>query len=148
MEQFSKEQVKKIWERVQNSNGSTGSHPDLCGCAARELEVAAIYRYLARKLPGKTGQMLARFARQAQNHAASIKGICAVTYGKCPPIRGQQPGNTPVPVLLRRCYGLKLQAIAEYEKLADRESFGHIFRQLIREEQSQLQFLLHLMGNN
>ena len=147
MEQFSKEQVKKIWERVQQSNGNTSSTPNLCGSAARELNAAAIYRYLSRKIPGRNGQMFARFAQQEQSHASSIKGICAVTYGKCPPIRGEMPGNTPVPVLLRRCYGLKLQAISEYEKLSNEESYGHIFRQLAREEQQQLQFLLHLLGN-
>ncbi len=146
MQQFNSENVRKIWERVQSSNAPISEKPDLCGCVARELNTAAIYSLLARKIPGNAGKTLSKLARQEHSHAASIKGICAVTYGNCPPIRSTPPENAPVHILLRRCYGQKLQSLAEYEKLSEQEGYGSIFRQLAREEQSQLLFLLQLLG--
>ena len=38
------------------------------------------------------------------------------------------------------------QAIADYEKLSAQESYGNIFKKIINEEQSQLLFLLQLLG--
>lgn len=147
MQQFSKEKVEKIWQRVQQSNGPVSQQPDYCASMARELNTAAIYAHLSRRIPGKTGRMLGQFARREQAHAASIKGICAIRYGKCPPMPGVPVEKAPVDILLRRCYGQKQQAIAEYEKLAQQEEYGNIFRQLAREEQEQLLFLLRLLGS-
>lgn len=148
METFSPENVRKIWQRVQqHSDAPVEERPNLCASVERELNTAAIYARLSRKIPGRNGKILAQLSRREQSHAASIKGICAVTYGKCPPIRIAPPEAAPVGILLRRCYGQKLQAIAEYEKLCEQEGYGSIFRQLVREEQEQLVFLLQLLGN-
>ena len=146
MQEFNSENVRKIWQRVQQANAPVSENPDLCGCVSRALDTAEIYARLSRRIPGRNGQILAQFARREQSHAASIKGICAVTYGKCPPIRSKPPENMPVQVLLRRCYGQTLQAIADYEKLSAQESYGNIFKKIINEEQSQLLFLLQLLG--
>lgn len=146
MQQMNSENVRKIWERVQQANAPAGEHPDLCGCTVRELNTAAIYAYLSRRIPGKEGKMLQRLAQQERSHAATVKGTCAVTYGSCPPVRITPPEKLSVPVLLRRCYGQKLQAIAEYEKLSSQEGYGSIFRRLAQEEQEQLLFLLQLLG--
>lgn len=147
MQQFNSENVRKIWQRVQQANTPVSTSPDLCGCVARELDTAAIYARLSRRIPGKNGKMLAQFARREQSHAASIKGICAITYGKCPPIHTTPPEKAPVQILLRRCYGQTLQAIAEYEKLSAQGEYGNIFQKIINEEQAQLLFLLQLLGS-
>lgn len=146
MEKFDKEQVRKIWQRVQQSNAPASDRPELCRCVERELSTAAIYAHLSRRIPGKRGKTLFQLARREQSHAASIKGICAVTYGSCPPVRSAPPESAPVHILLRRCYGQKLQAIAEYEKLAEDDSYGGLFRRLAQEEQEQMVFLLQLLG--
>ena len=145
MPQFSSEDVRRIWERVQKANAPVTERPDLCTFAAREQNCAVLYRYLARKIPGNAGNMLLKFSRQEQSHAAAIRGMCAIRYGKCPPISNTPVESAPVAVLLRRCYGQKIQAIAEYEKLAQQEQ-GKIFQKLLKEEQLQLQFLLQLLG--
>lgn len=147
MDNFSEETVRKIWQRVQQSHTPPSERPDLCAMAQRELSTAAIYDILARRIPGSSGRQLGEFARRERSHAASIKGICAVTYGKCPPIPITAPGNAATPVLLRRCYGLKQQAVAQYEKLSENPDYGSIFRQLGEEEHRQLIFLLQLLGS-
>lgn len=147
MENLNKENVRKIWQRVQQSNAPVSDRPDLCAIAEREMHTARMYEALARRIPGSNGKKLGQLARREKSHAASIRGICAVTYGNCPPISSMPPETAPVPVLLRRCYGQKLQAIGEYQKLSQEEHYGSIFRQLAGEEQEQMLFLLQLLGS-
>lgn len=146
MENFDKETVRKIWQRVQQSNTPSTDRPNLCACVERELHTAAMYAHLSRRIPGKNGKMLSQLSGREQSHAASIKGICTITYGNCPPTRKLPAETAPVHILLRRCYGQKLQAIAEYDKLSEDENYGSIFRQLAREEHEQMVFLLQLLG--
>lgn len=146
MEKWNPENVEKIWQRVQSSHTPPALQPDLCGMVARERNAAAIYSILARKFPGSTGKQLLFFARQSQSHAASIKGICALTGQSCPPEPPVSKPSAPIHILLRRCYGLAAQALAEYEALTARADIGNIFHQLARDEQSQMVFLLQLLG--
>lgn len=156
MEQFDKETVKKIWQRVQSGNASHPpavqppqgmGHCSLSEWIGRELATAELYWRLARAMPGKTGNTLRQFARQEQAHAAALKGICTVAEGNCPGIRPIPIQKAPIPVLLRQCYGQKLQALAEYEKRTADLQYGKVFQRLTQQEQAQCQFLLELIGN-
>ena len=146
MEKWNPENVEKIWQRVQSAHTPPSASPDLCGCIDREMHAAAIYNYLARKTAGKAGEQLRSFARQSQSHAAAIKGICALTGQNCPPTRPVPTQSAPTHILLRRCYGLAAQALAEYEAMTARADIGSIFHRLARDKQAQMVFLLQLLG--
>lgn len=147
MKEFDKETVRKIWERVQSDKPlSPPENDSLSEWIAWELSFADIYRRLAGRIPGQDGQTLRRLARQEQQHAGMLRGICAMTQGSAPKIHPIPVQKAPASVLLRQCYGEKLRAMAQYEKRASDSRFGDIFRTILQQEQSQCRFLLQLIG--
>ena len=154
MEQFDKEQVRKIWQRVQGEKTgltTTANAKEPClgipEAIARELSCAAMYTMLAKQLPQKAGSILYRLAREEQQHAATLKGICTLSGGFCPPAKPAPIRKAPAGVLLRQCYGQKLQAMAEYEKCVTDPMHGNVYREMAQQEQAQCRILLQLIGN-
>ncbi len=152
MDRFDSEQVRKIWQRVQGNQTDIhtsfreNSQFDLSGAITRELSCAAMYTLLAKKAPQTIRNQIRRLAAEEHRHAAALRGICAVTEGGCPRIRPNPAENVPVPVLLRRCYGQKIQAISDYEKRVSDPRHGSIFQKLLEQEQNQCRILLQLIG--
>lgn len=147
MKEFDKETVRKIWERVQSDKPlSPPENDSLSEWIAWELSFADIYKRLSGRISGQAGQTLRRLARQEQQHAGMLRGICVMTQGSAPKIHPIPVQKAPVSVLLRQCYGEKQRAMAQYEKRASDSRFGDIFRNILQQEQSQCRFLLQLIG--
>ena len=154
MGQFDSEQVRKIWQRVQGEKAKTDNIPfskepcpGIPEAVVRELSCAAIYTALSKQLPPMSRNMLHRLAREEQQHAAVLKGVCTLSGGFCPPVKPIPIPKAPAMILLRRCYGQKLQAIAEYEKRFSDPVHGTVFRKIAEQEQNQCRILLQLIGN-
>ena len=154
MDQLSGEQVRRIWQRVQGKETEVHtSFPEknplftLSEAISREQSCAAMYGLLAKKMPYHIRSRIVQLAKEEQNHAAALRGICAVSEGGCPHMRPIPAENAPIPVLLRRCYGQKLQAMAEYEKRVSDPRHGSVFQKLLEQEQNQCRILLQLIGS-
>ena len=154
MDRFDSEQVRKVWQRVQgNKTEVHTSFPEknpslaLSEAISREQSCAAMYVLLTKKMPDNVRNRISQLAKEERSHAAALRGICAVTEGGCPDIRPLPAENAPIPVLLRRCYGQKLQAMAEYEKRVSDPRHGSIFQKLLEQEQNQCRILLQMIGN-
>ena len=150
MKEFDSETVRKIWQRVQSDKSSDRSlEASACSLSqwiVRELTVAEIYMRLSGKMVGQTKITLQRLAKQERHHASLLKGICTMTEGVTPRVYVPKMQKQPIPVLLRQCYGYKLQALAEYEKRISDSQYGDVFQSLVRQEQEQCRFLLQLIG--
>ena len=153
MEQFNKDQVRRIWQRVQGEKAEHTPHhpPEPCAgipeAIVRELTCAATYTRLAKQFPQRIGNLLRKLAREEQQHAAILKGICALSGGFYSPVRPMPAEKDTAEVLLRRCYAQKLQAIAEYEKRAADPAHGNVFQKLVQQEQAQCHILLQIIGS-
>ena len=154
MDRFDSEQVRKIWQRVQGNQPEVHTAPaewnphfELSGAITRELSCAALYRLLAKKVPQAIRNQIHRLAAEEHRHAAALQGICAVTEGRCPHMRRIPTENAPVPVLLRRCYGQKLQAIADYKKRVSDPRHGSVYQKMLEQEQNQCRILLQMIGS-
>ena len=149
MREFDKETVRKIWQRVQSEQPVSGDRREtgsLSEWIAWELSFGDVYRRLAGKMSGQTAGKLRQLARQEQQHAGLLKGICVMTEGISPEIHPIPVQKAPVTTLLRQCYGEKLRAISQYEKRAADSQFGKVFQNILEQEQQQCRFLLQLMG--
>ena len=151
MKEFDRETVRKIWQRVQADHPASQSVREgssLSEWIAWEMRFADLYRRLSEKMSGQRANRLRQLARQEQQHAGQLQGICAMLEGNAPKIHPVPIQRAPIPVLLRQCYGEKLRAISEYEKRSADGQFGEIFRNLVQQEQEQCRFLLQLIGTN
>lgn len=151
MREFDKETVRKIWQRVQSEQPVSEARREngsLTEWIAWELSFGDVYRRLAGKMSGQTAGKLRRLARQEQQHAGLLRGICVMTEGVAPRVHPAFMEKAPVSVLLRQCYGEKLRAISQYEKRAADSQFGEVYRKILQEEQDQCRFLLQLLGQN
>lgn len=146
MENYDAAKATRVWQRVQGA-ASAGSKPEgLPALIAGELEDAAIYAHLAKRLGQKEGQVLRRLAEEEQSHGACLKGIYRLITGeaispKIPPIRQQ-----PVEQILRRCYGKEMQCLAQYEARSSDPEYGPVFARLAVQEREHCLAVLELMG--
>lgn len=147
MEGIDNEKAKRVWQRVQ---GTAAPPPDI-GCDIRELvkgemEAAAAYLQLSRRLQGKDSAALRQMAEEERSHAAALKGICAMYNGTRPGAPTPTPQTGPIEVLLRRYYGGELKSVAEYERRSADPQYGMVFRQMAEEEKTHCRHLLELLG--
>lgn len=147
MEEFDQEKAKRVWQRVQGS-AVPPQEPgyDLRELAAREAESAATYLQLSRRVSGRDSAALRQLYEQEQSHNAILKGICALTTGVRPGVSAPPPQTGPMEVLLRRCYGRQMQALAEYERRSDDPQYGGVFRKMAEQEQAHCRAVLELLG--
>ena len=149
MREFDKETVRKIWQRVQAEHPASQSiaeNRSLSEWIAWEKSFADLYRRLSGRMSGQRRNYLLQLARQEQQHAELLRGICIMTEGDCSQIHPIPIPKAPMSVLFRQCYGEKLRMLAEYEKRASDSQFREVFQSLARQEQEQCRFLLRLIG--
>ena len=143
MDNFDAAKATRVWQRVQASQPDTEGLPALI---AGEMEDAAIYIQLAKRLGGKEGQSLRRMAETEQSHAACLKGIYTLITGepinpRIPPLR-QEPADQT----LRRCYGREMRCLAQYEARANDPEYGQVFTRLAAQEREHCMAVLELLG--
>jgi len=69
-----------------------------------------------------------------------------VTGEKCE-VHSPSAPKEPVDRVLRRCYGLEMRSLKEYEARAGDPEYGHVFARIAQQEQEHCMALLSLIGS-
>ena len=143
MDNFDAAKATRVWQRVQASPSGAEGLPALI---AGELEDAATYIQLAKRLGGKEGQTLRRMAETDHSHASCLKGIYTLMTGE--PINPRIPAlrQEPADRTLRRCYGREMRCLAQYESRANDPEYGPVFTRLAAQEREHCMAVLELIG--
>lgn len=146
MEGFDAEKAKRVWQRVQGEAQLSKPDWEIASLIAIKAQTASIYARLSRYFRGQTGALLQKLSRQETEHIATLKGICRLQTGQIPRVPAPSLPKAPAEVLLRQCYGQKLQLLAAYDRYKADPQHGGILQMLIAQEQSQCRILLQLLG--
>ena len=146
MENYDAAKATRVWQRVQASQQSQPDAQGLPALISEELEDAATYAQLAKRLGGRDGQALRSLAENEHSHAACLKGIYTLMTGepinpKIPPTR-QEPAERT----LRRCYGREMRCLAQYEARSGDPEYGPVFSRLAAREREHCMTVLELLG--
>lgn len=146
MENYDAVKATRVWQRVQASQQNQPDAQGLPALISEELEDAATYAQLAKRLGGRDGQTLRSLAENEHSHAACLKGIYTLMTGepinpKIPPTR-QEPAERT----LRRCYGREMRCLAQYEARSGDPEYGPVFSRLAAREREHCMTVLELLG--
>jgi len=145
MENRERDQIARVWQRVQGGSGDGESGLELQYLMEALWEDARLYRQISRRRKGRKAAIAMQLHRQAAAHLKILKGVCAL-QDRCHPVFSTAaPGKEPEIVSLRRCYGHAAQRLGWYTTREQDPQCGHIFAQLAREEQASSRLLLQLM---
>ena len=137
--------AERVWERVQTPTHNADAAA-IQSLLTEETLDALTYTRLAKRLPAAQAAIARQLAQQEQTHITCLKGIYAMLTGSSPKVAVIPPADDPIPIILRRCYGREMRALAQYEARQTDPQYGHIFRKLARQEQEHCQKLLELLG--
>lgn len=157
MEHWKPEQVRRIWQRVQNHDGkppimqpfSADNTGNVCKgiweIYSGEMRDSALLLRIAQAYFGQNRMLLRRIAAEDRSHGAYLKKICTMKEQKAAasvihPIEKGQPA-----VLLQRCYGRKMQRLSQYESRISDPKLGHIFQKLAQQEQTHCRILRSIL---
>lgn len=148
MSNIDQQKAARVWQRVQESKPA--SKPDrlenLQELIMNEWTAAATYQQLARQLPQKEAAVLQRLSREEHGHGACLRGMYALVTGEKCAVHNHQADKEPVERSLRRCYGLEMRSLKEYEAKCDDPEYGHIFVRLAEQEREHCMALLGVIG--
>ncbi len=134
-----------VWQRVQGQEPPPEA--GLMGLIAQEMEDAAIYLQLSRRLSGKHAVTLRQMYEEELSHAACLKGIYSLLTGSQPGAKGVPPLQEDIKITLRRCYGREMRCLAQYEARASHREYGPIFIRLAQQEQDHCRRILEILGS-
>lgn len=146
MENYDAAKATRVWQRVQGAKPVVQESEGIPALIAGELEDAATYLYLAKRMGPKDGQILRRLSEEEQSHGSCLKGIYRLMTGEqsspvIPPVR-QQPAEQ----ILRRCYGKEMRCLAQYEARSADPEYGPVFARLAAQEREHCMAVLELIG--
>lgn len=153
MQTYDPQKAARVWQRVQQSaptNIPAVSATDteaLQQMILQEWTDAATYLHLSRRLNGAHRAALYRMFQEEQTHAACLKGIYTLTTGSHPKVRTMPLEQENTVVILRRCYGREMRALAQYEQRSNDPDYGHIFARLAAQEREHCKMILQLLGS-
>jgi len=149
MNTIDQQKAARVWQRVQESKPV--QKPDrldnLQELIMNEWIAAATYTQLARQLPQKEAAVLQRLSREEHGHGACLRGMYSLVTGEKCAVHSQQIPTEPAERTLRRCYGLEMRSLKEYEAKCDDPEYGHIFARLADQEREHCMALLGVLGN-
>lgn len=146
MENYDAQKAARVWQRVQNSTQGDSDAAVFAAMVAEEQTDAVTYLHLSRRYQGKEAASLRRLFEEEQSHAACLKGIYTLITGQRIPSRSLPTPTEPTGVILRRCYGREMRALAQYEAWMGHREYGPVFQRLARQEQEHCRILLELLG--
>lgn len=147
------QKAARVWQRVQQNAPASTPYTHTTETDAlqqmilQEWTDAATYLHLSRRLNGTHRAALYRMFQEEQTHAACLKGIYTLTTGSHPKVRTMPLEQENVVVVLRRCYGREMRALAQYEARSDDPEYGHIFARLAAQEREHCKTILQLLGS-
>lgn len=146
MKNYDPKTAARVWDRVQNTTVPVGDAQTIMNMIAEELLDSSQYLRLSRRLPPPLAATARQIARQEQAHATCLKGIYALITGHNPIIPPPAVSDDPPDIVLRRCYGREMRMLAQYESRQSDPQYGHVFRDLARQEQEHCRRILEILG--
>ena len=149
MNQIDQHKAARVWQRVQDSKPAPtpARLENLQELIMNEWEAAATYQQLARQVPQKEAAILQRLSREEHHHGACLRGMYALITGEKCEVHTAAAGKEPVVRTLRRCYGLEMRSLKEYEARISDPEYGHVFARIAQQEQEHCMALLGLIGS-
>lgn len=148
MEKMDQELQKRVWQRVQNREGTGTPHPareNIRPWMMAAQENAAVYRQLSRQLSGRSAEQLRRLEQESMRGVACIKGLCRLR-GENATLPPQKPGKEPVRRALEKCYYREHWLWEEAERRSYDPEYGPVFRQLTRQTGEHCAVLAEILG--
>ncbi len=147
METYDKQKAARVWQRVQNAAPEDPVR-GLAGMIAEEWADAAMYLTLSQRVQGRASSVLKKMGQEEQTHMACLKGMYTMLGAGRPDIPApHSPERVPIGVLLRRCYGREMRALAQYEARASDPEYGQIFARMAQQERDHCRQILEILGS-
>lgn len=149
MNTYDPQKAARVWQRVQSQQPEPQIQPrerNIPALIMGEMTAATTYLHLARQMSAQQASVLQRLAREEQAHAACLKGIYNLITGQPAVIQTPQVPKESAELTLRRCYGMEMRSLAEYESHRDDPEYGHVFAKLAEQEREHCRAVLELIG--
>ena len=146
MKNYDPKTAARAWDRVQNTAVPAGDSQLILNLIAEEALDAAAYLQLSKRLPTPQAAAVKQLAQQEQSHVSCLKGVYTMITGEKPKVLPVKVSDDPPDIVLRRCYGREMRALAQYEARQNDPQYGHVFRMLARQEQEHCRRLLEILG--
>ena len=149
MNKIDQQKAARVWQRVQDSKPAPtpARLENLQELIMNEWEAAATYQQLAKQVPQREAAILQRLSREEHQHGACLRGMYALVTGEKCGVHNPAPLKEPADRILRRCYGLEMRSLKEYEARADDPEYGHVFARIAQQEREHCMALLGLIGS-
>lgn len=146
MKNYDPKTAARVWDRVQNAAVPAGDSQLILNLIAEEILDAATYLQLSKRLSTPQAAAIKQLAQQEQSHVSCLKGVYTMITGEKPKVLPVKVSDDPPDIVLRRCYGREMRALAQYEARQNDPQYGHVFRMLARQEQEHCRRLLEILG--
>ena len=146
MKNYDPKTAARVWDRVQNAAVPIADAQLILNLIGDEALDAATYLQLSKRLPVPQATVIRQMSQQEQAHISCLKGIYTMITGEKAKILPPKVADDPPDIVLRRCYGREMRALAQYEARQNDPQYGHVFRTLARQEQEHCHKLLELLG--
>ena len=146
MANYDPKTAARVWDRVQNAAVPAGDSQLILNLIAEEILDAATYLQLSKRLSTPQAAAIKQLAQQEQSHVSCLKGVYTMITGEKPKVLPVKVSDDPPDIVLRRCYGREMRALAQYEARQNDPQYGHVFRMLARQEQEHCRRLLEILG--
>lgn len=146
MKNYDPKTAARVWDRVQNAAVPIADAQLILNLIADEALDAATYLQLSKRLPVPQATVIRQMSQQEQAHISCLKGIYTMITGEKAKILPPKVADDPPDIVLRRCYGREMRALAQYEARQNDPQYGHVFRTLARQEQEHCHRLLQILG--
>ena len=149
MNHIDQQKAARVWQRVQETKPEpkAGRIDNLQELIMNEWTAAATYQQLARRLPQKESAVLQRLSREEHGHGACLRGMYNLMTGEKCPVHMPQLPDEPAERILRRCYGLEMRSLKEYEAKSGDPEYGHVFAKIAEQEREHCVALLGVIGS-
>lgn len=148
MNTFDQQKAARVWQRVQESKPApkTDRVDNLQELIMNEWTAAATYQQLSRQVQPKDAAVLQRLSREEHSHGACLRGMYNLITGEKCEVHMPQLQKEPLERTLRRCYGLEMRSLKEYEAKCDDPEYGHVFARIAEQKREHCMALLGLIG--
>ena len=146
MKNYDPKTAARVWDRVQNTAVPAGDSQLILNLIAEEILDAATYLQLSKRLSTPQAAAIKQLAQQEQSHVSCLKGVYTMITGEKPKVLPVKVSDDPPDIVLRRCYGREMRALAQYEARQNDPQYGHVFHSMARQEQEHCHKILELLG--
>ena len=148
MNTYDPQKAARVWQRVQAARPEPiQPEENLKELIMNEWIAAATYAHLAKQMSQSEAAVLQRLSREEHGHGACLRGIYNLKTGEKCPVPTPKPANESHEVTLRRCYGLEMRSLKEYESKSADPEYGHVYARLADQEREHCMALLAVIGS-